>query len=223
MPAEEAVDHAPTPTTRAVVIAGGDLGVDLPEPDGGVVIAADSGYDAAMRAGLDVDVLVGDLDSLSPAGMDHAIATDVTVERHPTDKDHTDLDLALRSAVGRGAVIIDLYGGEGGRLDHLMGGALLLTSDEFAGTRIRWHTTSGTAHVARPYTSVAIHGTPGDIVSILAPHGASGITTTGLRWQLAGASLAAGSSRGISNEITSPRCTVEVDEGTLLVIHTRSR
>ncbi len=223
MPAEEAVDHTSPSTSRALVIAGGDLGVELPPRDGVVVIAADSGYDAAMAAGLDVDVLVGDLDSLSPAAAEHAASHGVVVAQHPADKDNTDLDLALRSAVGRGAMVIDLYGGEGGRLDHLLGGALLLTSDAFPGTRIRWHVAGGTVHVVRPYVSAAIHGSPGDIVSILAPHGARGVTATGLRWSLEDADLASGSSLGISNEVVSPLCSVSVGEGTLLVIHTRSQ
>ena len=65
-------------------------------------------------------------------------------------------------------------------------------------------------------------GRPGDLVTLLPFDGpATGVTTSGLRWPLVEASLPAGFSRGLSNEILPaegqpPR--VELGGGQLIVI-----
>ena len=61
----------------------------------------------------------------------------------------------------------------------------------------------GPAHlwVVRDGAEVRLLGRPGDLVSLLPLHGpACGVTTVGLRYPLAGEDLAAGSSRGVSNQ-----------------------
>ena len=88
-----------------------DLSEELPKPD--LVIAADSGYDYAVRLGFRVDVLVGDMDSISNTEVpDHVI-----IERHPTDKDASDLDLALELVLREAPERVVIVGGAGGRGD----------------------------------------------------------------------------------------------------------
>ena len=85
---------------RVLVVTGGPLPWAtgrLPEAD--MVIAADRGADNAIALGLTVDLLVGDLDSVS----EETLAACHTVVQHPIDKDVTDLELALAAAVDAGA------------------------------------------------------------------------------------------------------------------------
>src|SRR3954464_7604601 len=87
MLAEEAMAR-----TAIVVCAGGPARAPLPDlPDDTLVIAADAGILEAERLGLRVDLLVGDLDSAP----EDAIARAPRVERHPVDKDASDLELAV--------------------------------------------------------------------------------------------------------------------------------
>src|SRR5690242_14035395 len=80
----------------AIVVAGGDAPDARRElPPYATVIAADGGLDHAYALGLPVDLLVGDLDSVSAAALARAIAEGVTIDRHPAAKDETDLELAL--------------------------------------------------------------------------------------------------------------------------------
>ncbi len=221
-----AASSAPAPIARrrlAVLIAGGD-GVDRAVlrrlAAAGTVVAVDSGFDAARSAGIDVDILIGDLDSVSAEGLAAAEADGVAVERHPVDKDRTDLDLALQRVVEGGFTECAVLGGGGGRLSHLLGNAALVAAGRHAGIEIRWMVGTTEVQVARPGREVVVEGAPGDLVSLLAAPGpASDVTTAGLRWPLDGAVLEAGSTRGVSNELTAERATVTVRQGSLLVIH----
>ena len=207
----------------AVVFAGGDP-IDPRDitvlPADALVIAADSGLDAANAAGVPVDVVVGDLDSATPQSIANARAQGIRIQQHPTDKDATDLELALELAVEAGATEIVVFGGYGGRLDHLLANALLLAAPALAGVALRWCIGSTTVAPARPGVPVEVAGEPGDRVSLLPIGGpAEGVTTRGLRWPLDGETLPAGSTRGISNQIDGVPTLIAVQRGTLLTIH----
>lgn len=218
MPAEEAVDTTTTPNDRAIVLAGGDLHTTPKLTPHMIVVAADSGYDHARKLGIAVDILVGDMDSISQLGLDHARSTGVATLAYPTDKDHTDLELALLAAAAKGVHHIDIHGGEGGSLGHLLGVALELTDERWDGLTIRWHTQGGIAEVARPGAPVTIHGTPGDDVSLIPIGTADGVRTSGLAWTLDDDTLTAGTTRGLRNRIATSPAQVNVASGTVIVI-----
>ena len=206
---------------RAIVLANGDpVAGGLQLPDDALVIAADGGLALAQALGLSVDVVVGDMDSVTPDDLDAAERSGARIERHPRDKQATDLELALDAAIAAGATEITIVGGTGGRLDHLLANALLLTAHRYAAITLRW--TNGVHTVwpcdtARP---VHLHGHRGDLVSLIPVGGAAhGMTTTGFRWELDGDDLIHGSTRGISNEMTATEATVAVSRGRLLVVH----
>jgi thiamine pyrophosphokinase len=202
--------------TTAVVITGGDpvpnvalsglLPVDF-------VVAADSGLDHALRLELTPDLVVGDFDSVSESAMSRFQGP---VERHPVAKDATDLELALRKAVERRPDRIVVLGGHGGRLDHFLANALVLITvpDSIA---VEWRAGPAIIHVVRH--AVDLKGRIGDMVSLVPVGGdAVGVRTEGLRWPLADATLASGSTLGVSNTFAATQARVEVSEGTLLVI-----
>ena len=223
VPAAARRASAPVPRRLAVVVAGGE-GVDPAVlrrlPAERTVIAADSGLDAARAAGVTVDILIGDLDSVSAEGLAAAAAEGVAVDRHPVDKDHTDLDLALQRVVDDGFTECAVLGGAGGRLSHLLANAALVAAERYAGIEVRWLVGTTEAQVARPGRDIVVEGAPGDLVSLLAAAGsATGVSTTGLRWALDDAVLEPGSTRGVSNELTGRQATVTVSRGSLLVIH----
>ena len=85
------------------------------------MIAADGGVDRALALGLHVDVAIGDFDSVTAAGLAAVEAAGARIERHPTAKDATDLELALDAALALAPARIVVIGSGGGRLDHLLG------------------------------------------------------------------------------------------------------
>jgi len=85
-----------------VVVAGGGAPhrEALPAiPSGTPVVAADSGLEHARELGLEVTIAVGDFDSASPEAVAAAEASGTRIERHSTEKDATDLELALDAAL----------------------------------------------------------------------------------------------------------------------------
>jgi thiamine pyrophosphokinase len=204
----------------ALVFAGGDPPdpadlVEVPRPD--LVIAADSGLHHAVALGIPVDLVVGDLDSADPAMVEAAVAAGAIVERHAVDKDATDLELALLAARQRGCGRVVVLGGYGGRVDHLLAGALLLASPQLAPLRIEARLGASTVHVVRD--EVEVRGAPGDVLTLLAVGGAAdGVSTEGLRYPLRNETLTAGSTRGVSNQLVSDRARVSLRAGVLLLI-----
>lgn len=206
--------------TTAVIFAGGDApvpGILTDLVPGALLVAADSGLRHALAAGLVVDVVVGDLDSVDPLDLAAAIGAGSAVERHPADKDATDLELALATARNRGARRIVVVGVGGGRLDHFLANALLLASPEYADLEIEARVGAAIATVVRDATELS--GAPGDLVTLLPVGGpARGIRTHGLRWALHDEDLLPGSSRGVSNELAAPVARVTLTDGVLLVV-----
>lgn len=209
----------------AVIIAGGDpidATVLARLPDERFVVAADSGLDEAVRLGLRPHVVIGDMDSVSEVSLQGAHDDGAEVVTHPTDKDATDLELALDHVYRRGHRHAVLFGGYGGRISHFLGNALVITAARFAAMRIEWHVASTTLAVVRPDSPLVIEGSSGDLVSLLAAGGtAAGVATSGLRWPLAYETLPAGSTRGISNEMLDDRAAISLQDGVLLALHER--
>lgn len=184
-------------------------------------VAADGGLHHADRAGRDVDVIVGDLDSIDPSVLARARRVGTEIVEHPVDKDETDLELALTLVRerwdGDAPAEVLVVGGHGGRTDHLLANMLVLAAERHATLRLRAWLGTDVVHVVRD--EAAIVGAPGSTVSLLALHGpATGVTTTGLRFPLEDARLEPGSSRGVSNVMVATRATVTVDDGVVLAI-----
>ncbi len=203
--------------TAVIIIGGYEVPVDALEdlPDRRWVIAADSGLDHAAHIGLEVDFVVGDMDSVDRRRLD---AHRGPVELHPVDKDATDFELALEHALERPNVErIIVLGGRGGRIDHFLANAAVIANPKFARCEIDWLVGTARISVVRHHTQM--HGTPGQTVSLLAAGGdVTGITTSGLRWELSDEDLEFGSTRGVSNELARPFATVRIRSGCLFAI-----
>jgi thiamine pyrophosphokinase len=215
MPAEEGVSEE-----IVVVVSGGeppDPRAASVAPPGAPVVAADKGLEHALLLGLDVTLAVGDFDSASPEALAVAESAGVRVERHPEEKDATDLELALDAAAAMHPRRILVLAGEGGRLDHHLSTLLLLASDRYAPAEVDALVGATWVHVVRGGRT--LEGAPGEIVSLLAVGGAAeGVTTEGLKYPLRGETLEAGSSRGISNVFAADSAHVALEEGVLLAI-----
>lgn len=209
---------------RVVVLAHGDAGdrhwlrARLAAAEH--VIAADGGAQAAWAAGRVPDTVVGDFDSLDPATRAGLQSAGSELLQYPRDKDETDLEIALRLAVERGATSIQVLGAFGGpRLDHALANVLLLTLPQLAGRAVTLADPQHEARLLRGPQELDLAGAPGDVVTLLPLTAtATGVDTIGLRYPLHHGTLEMGRSRGVSNELTGASGAVRLADGLLLVV-----
>lgn len=215
---------------RALVVLHGDLlGSDAwlaaLAGQADVVVAADGGALGLGRAGRRPDVVIGDLDSLSAADRTSLERQGTRFEVYPAEKEHTDAELALDAAVRRGADEIVVAGAFGGaRLDHHAANLLLLAHEDFAAIDVALVTERATFRSLLGPGTLELEGAPGDWVTLeplseIVRH----VATDGLRYPLRHEDLVRGSTRGVSNELTAARGSVEVGDGLLLVAITTRR
>ena len=209
---------------KAIVVAGGNAapqdaallsGADL-------LIAADSGAHWLDRAGVPPDLVIGDMDSIEPALLQRLAAQGTEIERHPADKEASDLELAVSRAAAAGADEVVILGAlRGDRLDHELANLLLLVDGEWDGIDLRVVRGGTTVRSLRAGSRRELGGAAGDLVTLLPVGDAAGVRTDGLRYPLVGETLRSGRSRGLSNEVEQAPASVSLDSGTLLIIETR--
>jgi thiamine pyrophosphokinase len=198
-----------------VVASGGGPVVVVPEA--GTVVAADGGLDRAAALGLAVDVVVGDLDSVSAELLAAAEAAGARVARHPEAKDATDLELALDEAVALGARRVLVVASGDGRLDHLAASLLLFGAERYAELTVDGLVGDAVVHVVRRERTIP--GERGALLTLLPVGGpATGVVTDGLEYPLTGETLEPGSSRGVSNVFQGREARISVGSGVLLAI-----
>jgi len=208
---------------RAVVVANGELrhperlmqSVDRAD----LVVAADGGANWLVSQGRPPDVLVGDMDSVSPGVLQALTESHRRLLRHSPRKDETDTELALLEVVAMGATHITVLGALGGRIDHTLANVQLLLMPQLKEIEARIFDGCSYLWIVGPEGK--IRGKIGDLVSLI-PLGGSvgGITTEGLEYPLRDETLCLGAARGVSNVLVQSEARITVRWGNLLVVHT---
>lgn len=184
------------------------------------LIAADGGARHLEGLGLRPQVVIGDLDSIDPALLERYRGEGVEIYPFPVDKDETDLELALIHARRMGCIHLWIAGALGGRLDQTLANISLLGHPILDNCETRLE--DGMEEVFLIRGQAEIHGTAGDVVSLL-PLGkpAVNVSTTGLKYPLNGEVLYPEHSRGVSNVMDGSLAQVRLGSGVLVCVHTR--
>ena len=210
----------------ALILANGDLGdasrlrARLAVRPFDLILAADGGARHAGPLGLTIDILIGDMDSISESDRSELERRSIRLLGHPAEKDETDLELALLAARDEGVALAVVLGAIGGRLDMTLANLGLLQHPGLRSISIQLWIGADTAYLLTP-PGGEIQADPGDRVSLL-PFGgnARGVTTSGLAFPLAGETLSVGPARGVSNRVEQRAPRVELAAGALLIVHT---
>lgn len=191
--------------------------------EGVPVICADGGGEAARAWHIQPQLLIGDMDSISPETLAELEAlAGVEVRRLPVEKDETDLEMALYAALELGANQITVVGGLGGRLDHSLGNLYLLAAPKLreAGAKVRLLGENEEVFLLRGGEQLTVEGQVGELLSLTPLGGdAVGVRTGNLYYPLRGETLFIGPTRGVSNVFTTNRAEISLEQGMLLVIH----
>ena len=207
---------------HALLFANGELTPHTRIPPADFVIAADGGARHALSLGIEPTLVIGDFDSLSEIEIDGLRQKNIELRQFPPEKDETDLELALRAALDKGATHITLVGLLGGRWDMSLANLLTLAAPQFAALTCTVLVGDTTLHILNGGSSLTLTGTPGDTVSAIPLTPTAGITYEGLAYPLTDAALPFGTPRGVSNEMITSEAAIHLKTGVLLVTHTPS-
>jgi thiamine pyrophosphokinase len=208
---------------RIIIFANGDL-PSLEKArallrDDDFIIAADGGTRHALALGRVPNVIIGDLDS---ATFDLQPLTDkgTQVIKFSTDKNETDLELAIQHALTLNPQQVIILAALGGRLDQTLGNIALIFYPSCESFVLRLD--DGIEEVFFCRDKCEITGKAGDLVSLIPWQGeVVGVVTTDLKWPLRDETLYPYKTRGISNEMLGDTAAVQIRSGSLLVVHRR--
>ncbi|NLN70430.1 MAG: thiamine diphosphokinase [Chloroflexi bacterium] len=182
------------------------------------LVAVDGGLKHLEALGLTPHLIIGDLDSADAERIKKLRAHGVEIRTFSTDKNETDLHLALEAALELAPEAIRVVAALGGRLDQTLTNIFLLTRADLAEVDIRL--IDGNAEVILIRKSAQLDGVIGQRVSLLPLNGpVTGIQTDGLRYALNNEVLYPDQTRGISNAMSTPTAKISVQTGLLLCIH----
>lgn len=205
----------------------------LQENEENRVIAADKGLLYAKEAGIPVDKILGDFDSLPDGILEDYEKQDIEIRCFPPEKDYTDTHLAVMWAMEEGADKVTLIGGMGSRFDHSFANvgllSLLLSHGIFGeiidpNNRIfmidKEHT--GTCVLKKRKKQGKEQNRQEEYISLIPyTEKVTGITLTGFQYPLKNETLTIGISRGISNMLREEEGTIQMEDGILMVICAR--
>ena len=168
------------------------------------LVAVDGGADAVLAAGLVPDLVVGDLDSISPAA--RAAFADRTL--HIAEQDSTDFAKALRSSPAALSLGVGFIGA---RADHFL--SVLTAMAQAAAPVILL---SREECICLAPASLSLDLAPGTRVSLW-PLGPARGTSRGLRWPIDGIAFSPVTRTGTSNEATGP-VTLSIEGDMVLLL-----
>ena len=205
---------------KAFIYTGGtvydEYVAERPEPND-LIIAADAGFLTAQRMGVEVDVLLGDFDTL---GVEN-IPEGIECLRMPAEKDDTDTQLAVQVALERGATEIVIVGGLGGRVDHTLSSlAILEMLWERKERRVYAIFTDGKnrARFIRNSGVILPHEHYRFFSLIAADEKVKGITLEGCKYPLKNGQILRTHQWAVSNEVVGNCALVEIKRGGVWVI-----
>lgn len=207
---------------RAVIIANGPM-PETPFPelrirDEDLVICVDGGARNALALGFEPRLVVGDMDSIGTELRERLEKKGCRFIEHPSRKDETDSELAVRCALAEGATELVMLAALGGRIDHALANVMLLAIPELSHVKAR--VIDGNQELLLVRDKIVIEGSVGDVVSLVPLSGdVVGVRTEGLEYALSGGTLKFGAARGVSNVLVARQARVEIRDGLLLLVH----
>ena len=185
--------------------------IDWVSSSGVPVFGVDGGAKRALESGVEVDEVLGDLDSVDSSAWEGRVVELI-------DQTTSDLAKSLVLLIGRGFTDIEVVGVDGGEPDHVLGNWAAML-DAPAGATIRMHHESRvTTRVHPEEGEFSVEIGQGEAFSVFALEPGK-VWVSGSKWEVEGELLAL-SSRGLHNEGKGGIVSIR-GEGVLVVISRR--
>ncbi len=185
------------------------------------VLCADSGLDAALAAGIDIDGVIGDFDSAKQTSVALMKARGIPHIVYPAIKDDTDGMACVRFILDKKPNEVVFAGAGGGRVDHALANFLLLAYLEKNGVAARIEQEELTAWAV--HGEKTVRGRAGDLLSVLQMTEELTLSLSGLFYPLDHYAVEFGHPIGVSNVMTQETAAIQVHKGWALVIHYKAQ
>jgi len=178
------------------------------------VVACDGALNLAHERGIDVNVVLGDMDSVGAEELKTHIKKGGEVQKLSGQNDN-DLAKALRQAAANDVERCVVVGATGGDLHHAWANLLECSR---APMEVECLGPLEVHRFIKPSKKTSIEIELGSVFSIFTLSEARGVFLHGAEWELNGTTLGA-SSRGLHNRATETSIEIEFEAGQLFVLH----
>jgi len=186
------------------------------------VICADGGANHLVERGILPDYIIGDMDSIDPVVLKkiEKILGEDRMISYPTDKDYTDMELAIEFAIGEGYENIKLIGATGERLDHTI--CNITSGFKYENANIEIIDKHNIISVIGAETR-RFQNKKGENISVIPLSKEFVFTVTGMKFPAENLCTGIGNARGIDNIIMSDNASISVKKGYGLIMFSEDR
>lgn len=187
-----------------------------------LLVAVDGALEITDSLGIVPDYIVGDFDTVNPSVL--CKYPEEKILRHLPEKDQTDTELAMETAVSSGCSRIVLLGAVGSRLDHSLANIFLLERMAGHGVETVIYNENNKLYLKNESFQIKRTEQYGDFVSLLPlTDRVEHVTLSGLKYSLQDRTFYREESLGISNEIIEEEATITFSEGMFLVVESKDK
>ena len=185
-------------------------------------IVVDGALEITHHLGIRPDFIVGDFDTVNQELLEH-YEKDIIL-RHPPEKDQTDTELAIETALNAGCSQLVFFGATGSRLDHSLGNIFLLESLLKQGIEAEVLNENNRLYLKNQDFVLKRKETRGDYVSLLPlTETVENVTLCGFKYPVENLTFYRERTLGISNEITEEEAVVKFSKGTFIVVESEDK
>ena len=185
-------------------------------------IVVDGALETTHRLGMKPDYIVGDFDTVNQELLEYYDPT--IILRHPPEKDQTDTELAVETALKQNCTKLVFLGATGSRLDHSLGNIFLLEQLLKCGITAEILNENNRLYLKSHSFSIQKSDAMGDFLSLLPlSETVEGVTLTGVKYPVEQLTFYRERTLGISNEITEEEANVEFSKGIFIVVESRDK
>lgn len=212
---------------EACIVTGGALSEDFladyrkkyPEQ---LLIVVDGALEITHRLKILPDYIVGDFDTVDTSLLSYY--DNKIILRHPPEKDQTDTELAIETALEAGCKSLFFLGATGSRLDHSLGNIFLLQGLLEQGIAAVIINENNRLYLKNKSFTLQKNQTYGDYISLLPlSEQVEQVTLTGFKYPVHQITFFRERTLGISNEITKETAGVEFSRGTFIVVEAKDK
>lgn len=191
-----------------------------------LTIAADSGMEFFYRNGLVPDEIVGDFDSVKSGVLEFFKENNpnIKIRKFQPEKDETDTELAIRTAIDADCKKIWLLGATGTRIDHVLGNIHLLGMAMERDCECIMLDSCNRIRMLNQGMTIRREEQYGDYISLFPfTLTVKGLTLRGFKYPLEKYELQCYHSLGVSNEISEEKAEISFEEGILLMVESKDK